>query len=84
MYFSAADDAAMDGERWIGCDGCAKWNHTDCEIAKGTVKEYREAAEESLRQLALELANEQNAASAANQNSAAESVGSGDKADVEM
>lgn len=75
----------MDGERWIGCDGCSKWNHTDCEIAKGSVKEYREAAEESLRQLALELAaNEQNATSAPNQTSVAESVGSAEKADVEM
>lgn len=47
VYFSAADDADMDGKHWIGCDGCAKWNHTDCEIERGTNKEYREAAEVS-------------------------------------
>ena len=33
VYFSAADDAQMDGKEWIGCDGCETWNHTDCEIA---------------------------------------------------
>lgn len=46
----------MDGKHWIGCDGCQKWNHTDCEIAHGTNKEYREAAEDSQRKLELELA----------------------------
>ena len=39
----------MDGKHWIGCDGCQKWNHTDCEITHGTNKEYREAAEDSQR-----------------------------------
>ena len=74
----------MDGKHWIGCDGCSKWNHTDCEIARGTNKEYREAAEVAQRQLALETANDQNAASAQNQNSASESVEGAEKADVEM
>ena len=82
MYFSAADDADMDGKHWIGCDGCAKWNHSDCEITRGINKEYRDAAEESLRLLALEMAaEEQNATSAHNQNEAGDSV---NKADVEM
>ena len=84
MYFSAADDADMDGKHWIGCDGCAKWNHTDCELKSGNNKEYREAAEVSQRQLALEIANEQKAAAALNQNPAASSHASADKADVEM
>lgn len=74
----------MDGKNWIGCDGCSKWNHTDCEIAKGTHKEYREAAEVSQRLLALEIANEQNGASANNQDSAAESVNAAAKGDVDM
>ena len=41
----------MDGKDWIGCDGCDTWNHSECEIAKGQVKEYRDAALASLQVL---------------------------------
>ena len=44
------DDAEMDGKRWILCDSCEKWVHTDCEINEGKDPHYVSVAEESKRQ----------------------------------
>jgi len=44
----------MDGKLWIECDGCRKWNHTDCEINKGTDKNMKDVAMDLNQQVALE------------------------------
>jgi hypothetical protein len=44
VYYDASDDAQMDGKVWIECDGCQKWNHTDCEISLGTDKNLKSVA----------------------------------------
>ena len=40
------DDDVLDGKHWIGCSGCQKWNHTECEVNEGENKELRDLAEE--------------------------------------
>ena len=32
VYQDNDKDAEMDGKKWIQCDDCEKWNHTDCEV----------------------------------------------------
>lgn len=57
VYYDASEDAQMDGKLWIECDGCQKWNHTDCEITLGTEKQFKEVALDLNNQAALEAAN---------------------------
>jgi hypothetical protein len=35
IYLDTDDNASMDGQEWIFCENCKKWEHTDCEIAHG-------------------------------------------------
>lgn len=56
VYYDASEDAQMDGKLWIECDGCQKWNHTDCEIALGTDKSLKEVAMDLNNQTAMEAA----------------------------
>lgn len=44
IYYDSSEDAQMDGKIWIECDGCQKWNHTDCEITLGADKLMKEVA----------------------------------------
>lgn len=57
VYYDASEDAQMDGKLWIECDGCQKWNHTDCEITLGTEKQFKEVALDLNNQAALEATN---------------------------
>ena len=50
VYLNSADDGEVDGQLWMCCDKCEKWNHPDCEIKYGKDPEYRAAAAESKRQ----------------------------------
>ena len=44
VYFSKRDDGEVDGQMWMCCDLCEKWNHPDCEIEYGTDEVYKAAA----------------------------------------
>lgn len=35
VYFSGDQNAEVDGEVWISCDKCLKWNHPKCEELYG-------------------------------------------------
>ena len=50
----------MDGKLWIECDGCQKWNHTDCEIALGTDQGLKEVALDLNNQTAQQAVNTDN------------------------
>jgi len=67
VYLNSADDGEVDGQLWMSCDKCEKWNHPDCEIKYGKDPEYRAAAEESKRQQDEEAAADLNAAGGENQ-----------------
>jgi hypothetical protein len=45
----------MDGKKWISCDSCEKWSHTDCEVERtGT-------ADKDMREIAAEFSRKQDA-----------------------
>ena len=37
---------ANDGKQWVQCDGCNKWNHTDCEIERNNNLALKQALAE--------------------------------------
>lgn len=53
VYFDSADDADMDGKKWIECSRCKKWSHTDCEVDRATTtdSDMRTVAAHVARQL---------------------------------
>jgi len=53
VYFDSADDADMDGKKWIECSKCIKWNHTDCEVDR------QGNADQDMREIAAEFSRRQ-------------------------
>ena len=43
----------MDGKKWISCDACDKWNHTDCEI------EHAGEHDSDMKRIATEFSKKQ-------------------------
>ena len=49
VYLNSADDGEVDGQMWMSCDRCDKWNHPTCEAEYGTDPAYQAAAVESIK-----------------------------------
>ena len=59
VYYDSAEDADMDGQAWIECYKCYKWNHTKCEVDQGKDPHMVEIATKSLALSKEQVENEE-------------------------